>query len=40
MVADKKARGATRINIAAEKARLIRERDHAQEVGNVDDMER
>lgn len=40
MVADKKARGSTRVNIAAEKARIIRERDHAQEVGDLDDIER
>ncbi len=40
MLAEKKARGSTRINIAAEKARLLRERDHAQEVGDVNDIER
>ncbi len=40
MLAEKKARGSTRMNIAAEKARLTRERDHAQEVGDVNEIER
>ncbi len=40
MLAEKKARGSTRVNIAAEKARLTRERDHAQEVGDVNEIER
>ena len=40
MLADKKARGTTRMNIVAEKARLVRERDHAQEVGDVNEIER
>ena len=40
MLAEKKARGSTRMNIAAEKARLTRERDHAQEVGDINEIER
>ncbi len=40
MLAEKKARGSTGMNIAAEKARLTRERDHAQEVGDVNEIER
>ena len=40
MLAEKKARGSTRMNIAAEKARLLRHRDHAQEVGNLNDVDR
>ncbi|DBA90382.1 hypothetical protein WJX77_011707 [Trebouxia sp. C0004] len=40
MLAEKKARGSSRVNIAAEKARLTRERDHAQEVGDINEIER
>ena len=40
MLAEKKARGSSRMNIATEKARLTRERDHAQEVGDVNEIER
>ena len=40
MLAEKKARGTARMNIATEKAKLIRVRDHAQEIGDVNEVER
>lgn len=40
MLAEKKARGTARMNIATEKAKLIRFRDHAQEIGDVNEAER
>lgn len=40
MLAEKKARGTARMNIATEKAKLVRIRDHAQEVGDEDEVER
>ena len=40
MLAEKKARGTARMNIATEKAKLIRVRDHAQEIGDVDEVDR
>ena len=40
MLAEKKARGTARMNIATEKAKLIRIRDHAQEIGDVNEVER
>ena len=40
MLAEKKARGTARMNIATEKAKLVRIRDHAQEIGDVNEIER
>ncbi|KAL3144358.1 hypothetical protein ABBQ32_004113 [Trebouxia sp. C0010 RCD-2024] len=40
MLAEKKARGTARMNIATEKAKLVRIRDHAQEVGDDEEIER
>lgn len=40
MLAEKKARGTARMNIATEKAKLIRIRDHAHEIGDVNEAER
>lgn len=40
MLAEKKARGTARMNIATEKAKLIRIRDHAQETGDVNEVEK
>ena len=40
MLSEKKARGTARMNIATEKAKLVRIRDHAQEIGNLDDVEK
>ena len=40
MLAEKKARGTARMNRATEKAKLVRIRDHAQEVGDDEEAER
>ena len=40
MLAEKKARGTARMNIATEKAKLVRIRDHAQEIGDENEVER
>ena len=40
MVEEKRARGGGGRNRAAEKARLLRVREHARETGNAEDAER
>ena len=40
MVEEKRARGGGARNRAAEKARLLRTREHARETGNAEDLEK